>query len=72
MVQSSERSRFAGEAREPFGIAGDEIGQDLYCHVAIQSCVARAIHAAHAALANLGADLIDAEAGARSDCQADA
>ena len=44
-----ERLRFAREPREPFGIAGERVGQDLDRDVAIELRIARAIHLAHAA-----------------------
>ena len=51
MVQRREHLRFAAEPREPIGIVGERVGQDLDRDVAIQLRVARAIDLAHAARA---------------------
>src|SRR5258705_12758813 len=62
MIERGQHLRFAREAREPLGIAGKEIGEGFDRDVAIQFCVARPIHLAHAADADRGEDLIRAEA----------
>ena len=54
MIQRREGLRFAREPREPFGVAREELGQDLDRDVAIQLRVAGAIHLAHAAGAEGG------------------
>ena len=64
MVQRGERLRFALEARQPLGIGGEAVRQDLDRDVAIELRVARAIDLAHAAGANDRDDLVGAEAGA--------
>ena len=56
--------RFALEPREPIGVGGERLGQDLDRDVAIQLRVARAIDLAHAAGAEGRQDLVRAEAGA--------
>ena len=52
MVQRREHLRFALKPGEAIGIAGERVGQDLQRDVAIQLRIARAIHLAHAALAD--------------------
>ena len=69
MVQRRERLRFAREPRQPFGISGERVRQDLERDVAIQLRVARAIHLAHAARADERNDFVDAEAGAGCEGQ---
>ena len=64
MVQRREDLRFALETRQAIGITGEGIGQDLERDVALQLRVLRAIDLAHPAGADLGGDLVDAEAGA--------
>ena len=64
MIQRRERLRFAREPREPIGIVRERVRQDLDRDVAIQLRVARAIHLAHAAFADLRGDFVDAEARA--------
>ena len=64
MVQRGEGLGFALKPREPLGVGGERLGQDLDRDVAIQLRVARAIDLAHAAGAERGQDLVRAEAGA--------
>ena len=70
VIEGRERVGFAGESREPFGITGEELGQDLERDVAIELGVPRPIHLAHAAYADLDRDFVDAEAGAGGKGQA--
>ena len=69
MIQRRERLRFAREPREAIGIVREGVGQDLDRDVAIQLRVARAIHLAHAAVADRRGDFVDAETGAGSEGQ---
>ena len=66
MVQRGEHLGFALEARQAFGIERELLRQNLDRDVAIQLRVARAIHLAHAARADLGDDFIRA----RDECRA--
>ena len=61
MVQCREELRFALEAGQPIGIAGEEVGQDLERDVAPEPRVAGAKHLAHAPGAELADDLIRAQ-----------
>ena len=56
MVQRGDRARFALEA------LGELLGRNLDGDVAAQARVVRAVHLAHAARADLGQDLVRAEA----------
>jgi hypothetical protein len=69
MVEQRERLRFACEPSEPIWIVGEGVGQELQRDVAIQLRVARAIHLAHAAFADLRGDFVDAEAGTGGEGQ---
>ena len=60
---------FALKAREPIGVSRERRRQDLDRDLALQLRVGRAIHLAHAALADLRGDFVDAEAGAGSEGQ---
>ena len=66
MVERGEDLRFALEPGEAIGIVGEGIRQHLHRDVAIELGVARAIHLAHAAFADLRGDLIRAKASAWS------
>ena len=66
MIQRRQRLGFALEARQPLGIVREGVGQDLDRDLPTQVGVGGAIHLAHAAHADLGSDLIRAEAGASS------
>ncbi len=61
MIQRREQLRFALEAGQPIGIAGEEVGQDLERDVAPEPRVAGAIDLSHAAGAERGDDLIGAQ-----------
>ena len=63
MIQRRERLRFALEPREPLGIGGERLGQDLDRDVATELRVARAIDLAHAAGPEGGEDLVRADTG---------
>ncbi len=51
VVQRREHLRLAAEAREPFGVARDELRQDFQRDVAMEFRVAGAVDLAHAACA---------------------
>ena len=70
MIERSQDLRFALEAREPLGIEGEAVGQDLERDVALERRVAGAIHLAHAACAKRGQNLVWAEsiAGGEGHC----
>jgi hypothetical protein len=61
MIEGRERLRFACEAGQAIGIAGEGVRQDLQRDVAIQLRVVCAIHLTHAASAESGEDLVRAE-----------
>ena len=61
MIQGRERLRFTLKASDTFGIVGERLGQDLDRDVAIEPRIARAIHLAHPAHADLGRDLVGTE-----------
>ena len=64
MVERREHLRLAFEAREPVGIAREELGKDLQRDVTIELRVTRTIDLAHAACAECRDDLVGAEARA--------
>ena len=49
VVQRRERLGFAGEPGQPFGVAGEAVGQHLQRDVAVELRVARPVDLAHAA-----------------------
>ena len=55
MIQGGEDPGFTIEARQPFRVARERLGQDFQSDVAIETHVARPINLAHAA----GADWLD-------------
>ena len=59
MIQRREELRFALEAGQPIGIAGEEVGQDLERDVAPEPRVAGAKDLSHATGAKRGDDLIE-------------
>ena len=61
MVQRSEQLRLAMEPRDPLGIVREALGDDLQRDVTSESCIARAIHFAHAARTPLGEDFVGSE-----------
>ena len=66
MIERSQDLRFALEAREPFGIEGEAVGQDLERDVPLERRVVGAIHLAHSAFAKLVEDAIRTESIAAS------
>ena len=69
MVQGRERLRFAGEPRQPVGVAGEWVRQNLERDVTIEFRVAGAVDLPHPALADLRNDFVDAESSAGCECQ---
>ena len=65
MVQRGQHLGFAPEPREPIRIERERFGQDLQRDVAIQLCVARAIHLAHPACAERRLNFVGTELCAR-------
>jgi hypothetical protein len=63
MIQRGKNVRFAAEARQVIGIAGDGREQDLDRHVAAQRPIARPIDFAHAPRPEGRDDFIGPEAG---------
>ena len=64
MMQLGEQLRFALEAGEALRVGGEGDREDLDRHLAPELGVGGAIDLAHAAFAQLGADLVGTEAGA--------
>ena len=64
MVERREHLRLAFESRQPLGIVGEQVGQDLERDLAAQLGVAGAVDLAHAARAKRASDLIGTEPGA--------
>ena len=62
VIELGEELRFALEARQALLVLGEGGRQDLDRHLALQARVGGAIDLAHAALAELGGDLVGAEA----------
>ncbi len=54
--------RITLEARQALGVVREGFRQDLDRDISVLLGIARPIHLAHAALADLGGDLIDADA----------
>jgi hypothetical protein len=63
MIQRREDLGFAPEAREPFDVVRELLGQNLQGNVAIELGVLRPIHFTHAAAAKQREDVVRAEAG---------
>ena len=61
MIQRGQNLGFALEPRHALGVGGEGFGQDFQRHVAAQLRVARAIHLAHPARANLIEGFIGAD-----------
>jgi hypothetical protein len=61
VVERRDGLRFAAEACQPVGIAGEQVGEDLDRDVAVQLRVAGAIHLAHSARAEQGHNFVRAE-----------
>ena len=66
MVQRCQQARFAAETGDPFGIEAGRIRQNLDGDLAIDPCIAAAIHLAHAADTNEGEDFGTSRDGSRS------
>jgi hypothetical protein len=64
VIKRRSRSRFTLEPSQSIGIGGKRRRQYLDRDVALQARVARTIHLAHAAGADLTDDLVRAKAGA--------
>src|SRR5688572_18611767 len=64
MIERCEHARFAFETHQSSGIGGDRRRNYLDRDVATQSCVARAIHLAHATRAEKREDFVAANARA--------
>ncbi len=64
VVQRREDLGFALEASQPLGVVGEQVGQDLERHVAVELGVAGAVDLTHAAGADLGGDGVGTEGGA--------
>ncbi len=61
MIESGHGPRLALEAGEAVGIVGHLLRQHLDRHVPVEPLVVRAVHDAHATLADLGQDPVVAE-----------
>jgi hypothetical protein len=66
MVQRREHFGFTLKTREPLVVRNDGRRQDLDRDLTSQPGIDRPIHLAHAALADLGRDVVDAETRAGS------
>ena len=64
MMELGEELRFTLEPRQALPVFGERRRQDLDRHLALEARVGGAVDLAHAALADLGEDLVGAEAGA--------
>ena len=64
VVERGEKLRFAFEAREPIGIAGESFRQNFQRHVAIELGVSGAIHLTHPACSQECEHFIGAETSA--------
>ena len=69
MIERSEQLRFALQAPDAFGIAGQRGGQDFDGDLTLELRVRRAVDLAHSASANGGDHLIRTESGAGSEGQ---
>ena len=64
MIERGEHRGLALETRATVGVVGERTRQEFDRDLAIQRRVPRAVHLAHAALADRRNDLVDAETGA--------
>jgi len=64
VVQGRENLRLARESRQAVGVMGKCFWEDLDGDVPVQLRVTRTEHLPHAALADWGGDVVNAEAGA--------
>ncbi len=69
VVQRGEHAGFALEARQPLGVAGEGVGQDLDRHVAVERRVDGLPDDAHPALADLLGQAVVQELLAGSEFQ---
>ena len=67
MVQRGEHLGLALEAGQPLGVGGERLGEHLERHVPVERGVAGLPDFPHAAFADLGGDLVDADAGTWSE-----
>ncbi len=67
MIERGQNLRLALEAGQPVAIEREELGEDLERDVAIERCVAGAIHLAHAARAERREDLVGTELNASAN-----
>ena len=67
VVEGGEHLCLARESREPLGIGGERLRQDLQRDVALQSGVARAVDFPHTAGAHGTGDLVRAQTGAGNE-----
>ncbi len=68
MIQRREHACFALEPRQPVRIVNDRVGQDLYCDLALEARVARAVDLAHASCAERADDFVGTDVGAGYEC----
>ena len=68
VIERRQHLRFAREARQPLGIGGERLRQDLERDLAIEPRVARAVHLAHAACTEQRHDLEGAETCSSGEC----
>ncbi len=68
MTERGQHLRFALETGEPLGIVRERFWQDLQRDVTTELRIPRAIHLAHATLANRGQDFVRTYTCARSQC----
>ena len=61
MIERCERAGLALEARQPFMVVGKAFGQHFQRHVAIELCIAGAVHLTHSARANRRDNLVRPE-----------
>ena len=69
VVQAGDGLGFPLEPLLQLRVAGDVLGEDFDGNRAVEAGVAGFVHLPHPAHADLGSDLIRAEAGARSEGQ---
>ena len=65
MIERREHLRLAAEPCDAVAVERERLGQNLQRDVAIELCIARAIHLAHPAGPEGGEDFVRAETGAR-------
>src|SRR5690242_6578326 len=65
MIQRGQHLRFAFETSEALGVARESLWKDFDGHFAPELGIAGAIHLSHAALADLGENLVVTETSSR-------